>query len=47
MLVVEVEEETSGNDRLVVEVEERGRGRRRRKIFDNEVGAMLLSVWPT
>ena len=47
MLVVEVEEETSGNDRLVDEEEERGRGRRRRKIFDNEVGAMLLSVWPT
>ena len=46
MLVVEVEEETSGNDRLVDE-EERGRGRRRRKIFDNEVDAMLLSVWPT
>ena len=45
MLVVEVEEETSGNGRLVVE--ERGRGRRRRKIFDNEVGAMLLLVWPT
>ena len=44
MLVVEVE--TSGNDRLVVD-EERGRGRRRRKIFDNEVDAMLLSVWPT
>ena len=46
MLVVEVEE-TSGNGRLVVDEEERGRGRRRRKIFDNEVGAMLLSVWPT
>ena len=47
MLVVEVEEETSGNDRLVVEEEERGRGKRRRNIFDNEVDAMLLSVWPT